>query len=289
MSLTQTQRAQESWTVGSRELVIPTVLGRINVRIGGEADGPAMVFWPSLLMNGSMWRFQYEHYAPTHRVILVDAPGIGKSDPLTRTITLEECSDCLIEILDALGIERCLFVGNSWGAMLASVFAAWHPERLLGAVAANGTATPATFLERMKMGPLIGLIGLQSKVPKWLVAAGQSNFGGPTAEKTKPAFLEFFRCILLENPKSIAFQMKSILLGRKDNHALLRTIKGIPLLVLAGEEDRQFSLPIAKSFADAIPGSTFVIMPKTAHLSPRESPELFNETVDAFIKSRVSL
>ena len=283
------KQTPDPWTTGTQEQLIPTSLGAINVRIGGKADGVAMIFWPSLLMNGSMWRYQYEHYAPTHLVVLVDAPGIGKSTPLTRTITLEECSECLVTILNALGIEKCILVGNSWGAMLASVFAAWHPERLIAAVAANGTASPPTFLERIKMNPLIALIGMNNVVPEWLVSAAQSNFGGDTAEKTKPAFLEFFRSILGENPKSIALQMKSILLGRKDNHALLQTIKQVPVLVLAGEEDRQFSLPIAKKFAGAIPGSTFVVMPKTAHLSPRESPEIFNDAVDSFISNHAGL
>ena len=135
------------------------------------------------------------------------------------------------------------------------------------------------------MTPLIALIGLQKRVPKWLIAAAQSNFGGKTAEKTKPAFLEFFRVILPENPKSIAFQMKSILLGRGDTRALLGTIKNVPVLVLAGEEDRQFSVATLKIFAEAIPGSTLVMLPKTAHLSPRESPELFNNAVDSFLKT----
>ena len=283
MTTVDLKQSHEVWSAGTQERQISTALGAINVRIGGNADGIAMVFWPSLLMNGSMWRYQYEHYAPSHLVVLVDAPGIGKSTPLSRTITLEECSECLVTILDALGINRCIFVGNSWGAILASVFAAWHPERLFAAVAANGTASPPTFLERMKMSPLIALIGLNNKVPEWLVSAAQSNFGGKTAEKSKPAFLEFFRSILGESPKSIAFQMKSILLGRKDNHVLLRTIKGVPILVLVGEEDRQFSLSIARRFAEAMPGSEFIVMPKTAHLSPRESPELFNDVLDSFI------
>ena len=35
---------------------VPSVLGELHVRVGG--DGPAILFWPSLLMDGTMWTAQ---------------------------------------------------------------------------------------------------------------------------------------------------------------------------------------------------------------------------------------
>ena len=273
----------EAWTVGSTERLIATSLGILNVRVGGKADGPAMVCWPSLLMNHSMWRFQHQHYASTHRMVLIDAPGIGKSEALRRVISLEECAECLVAILNALNIRKCLFVGNSWGALLGSVFAAWHPERLTGAVLANGTAAPPTLAERVQMTLLITAIGWNRAAPRWLATASRSSFAGKTAEAAKPEFMAYLDCVLGEDPKSMAYAMKGILLGRKDRHTLLRTIQGVPVLVLAGTEDRQFSVATVRRLADAIPGSRFVVLPGTAHLAPRESPQLVNAEIDAFI------
>ena len=122
-----------------------------------------------------------------------------------RPETFEECADCLLEILNALRIEKCLFVGNSWGAILAGLFGARHPERLSGAVAANGTAAPATLLERLQMKPLIAFVGMHREVPEWFATVTRKTFEGETAAKTKPAFGEFIRRVLQENPQSIAF------------------------------------------------------------------------------------
>ena len=119
--------AAEAWLTDLPEQHVQTRLGLVSVRVGGKPDGPPMVFWPSLLVDGSMWRYQYEHYAPTHRVVLIDPPGAGKSEPLRRTFDLAECGECLVAILDALEISQCLFVGTSWGALVGSVFAALHP------------------------------------------------------------------------------------------------------------------------------------------------------------------
>jgi 3-oxoadipate enol-lactonase len=275
--------SDEVWSRGSEERLIPTALGSINVRIGGREDAPAMVFWPSLLMTGSMWRYQYQHYAPTHRVVLIDPPGIGRSTPLTETITLKQCANCLVGVLDALDIDKCFFVGNSWGSILAGVFAAQHPERLFGSVAANGTASAARAIDKIKLAPLITLLGLHATTPRWFVAVTRSSFAGKTAQKSKPDFLNLLRCLLDENPKSMALQMRSILLGRDDTHAQLRAIDNVPVLVIAGEEDRQFAVATAQDVASAIGGSRFVVLPGTGHLSALESPELFNSAVDDFL------
>jgi 3-oxoadipate enol-lactonase len=282
--INMTSTTDHDWARGSQERSISTVLGTINVRTGGRDDGPAMVFWPSLVMTGSMFRNQYEHYAPTHRVILVDPPGIGKSASLRHTITLDQCSDCLLDILDALGVDTCVLVGNSWGAIVAGVFAARHPQRVSAAIAANGTASAATALEKAPLRPMLALLGLYTRTPAWFASLTRSTFAGRTARKTNRDFLNQLRCVLDEDPKSIAMQMKSVLLGRDDTHALLRSIHAVPVLVIAGEEDRQFSLATVQDVADTIPESAFVVLPATGHLSALESPELFNAALDEFLE-----
>lgn len=274
----------DDWAHDSVHDTIPTALGDVHIRIGGRANGTPMVFWHSLLTTGSMWRYQYEHYAPTHRIVLIDAPGSGASAALRSTVTLEQCSDCLLTILNTLAIGRCILIGNSWGAILASVFAAWHPERLIAVVAANGTASAATIVDKVVMVPVVTLLGAHNTAPKWLVRFAQFGLAGKTAKRSKPDFLDSFRSVLHEDPKSVALQMKSILLSRIDTHRALQTITQVPVLVIAGDEDQQFPVKVAKDFAVAIPGSTLVELPCTGHLSARESPELFNSAVDDFLQ-----
>lgn len=276
-------QASTPWTEGSAERLIPTPVGPINIRHGGKADGPAMVFWPSLLMNGAMWRQQYEHFAPTHRVVLIDSPGIGKSAPLRTLIDLEDCAACVVAILDALDIHTCLFVGVSWGGMLASLLPVWHPERLDGAVVISGTASSAAAEEIAQMTELATALEASDTAPPWLVPATQAAFAGTTAEATKPEFMASIGTVLDEDPVSIAFAIKGVLLRRQDRHALLRTIETVPVLVLAGEEDRQFPVAAVRALAEAIPRSRFVTLPGTGHLPPLESPDLVNAEIDAFV------
>ncbi|CAK7283872.1 alpha/beta fold hydrolase [Streptomyces misionensis] len=278
--------SRTDWLNDVTEKLIPTSLGLMNVRVGGRADGPAMVFWPSLMMDGTMWRFQYEHFAATHRVVLVDSPGHGRSDALRRIIDLKQCADALVEVLDALGIDKCVLVGNSWGGMLAGVFPAYHTERTAAAVGINCTASLPTTFESVWATGLAAYLGVHARMPQLAAKAARSAFAGPTAEAENPEFLEFIDVVLDNDPKSVAWALRSILIGRRDEHRLLATIPAdIPVLIVAGEEDSQFPVHTVRRMADAIAGSTFRVLPHTGHLAARENPAEVNATIDAFLEA----
>jgi len=72
------------------------------------------------------------------RVILFDKRGVGLSDRLSVIPTIEARLDDLRAVLDAVGSERTLVVGNNDGGALAALFAATYPERTLGLVLWRG-------------------------------------------------------------------------------------------------------------------------------------------------------
>ncbi len=72
------------------------------------------------------------------RVILFDKRGVGLSDRLSVVPTLEARIDDLRAVVDAVGSERAIVVGDSDGGALAALFAATHPERTLGLVLWSG-------------------------------------------------------------------------------------------------------------------------------------------------------
>ncbi len=128
---------------------MPSVLGELHVRVGGT--GPAILFWPSLLMDGSMRAAQAACFtARGYRVVLIDPPGAGASEALTRSFSFDECARCIVQILDALRIERAHWVGNSWGGMIGGTLAARHAERIGVAVLMNATASGAGLRHRVE-------------------------------------------------------------------------------------------------------------------------------------------
>jgi 3-oxoadipate enol-lactonase len=282
-------KADDERLAGAQQKRIKTVFGYVNVTIGGKESGPAMVLWPSAMMQGSLLSYQYQHFAPRYRIVLVDPPGVGKSDPLRKQITIEDSAEVLINILDALSIEKCIFGGNSWGAMLAVVFPAWHPERVIAVIAMNTTASAPDTAETVKMSIGTRLLYMNGTMPKWWVGFAKTGFAGETATETNPEFMNYLDCVSYDDPKSIHFQLQGIILNRVDHHDLLRTIRDVPVLIIAGEEDRQFPVYICRKVANAIAGSTFVVLPEVAHLAARERPDLVNPVIEKFLGQLPSL
>ncbi len=68
---------------GAAERKIDTCLGLVNVIVGGKQDGLSIVLWPSLTLKGTMWSEQYKAFSLTHNIVLIDSPGVGKSENRT--------------------------------------------------------------------------------------------------------------------------------------------------------------------------------------------------------------
>lgn len=102
---------------------------------GGVASAAAL---PLVLLHGigsgaASWLQQLEALGATRRVLAWDAPGYGVSTPVEPASPhAADYADALRGWLDALGIERCVLVGHSLGAIIAGNFAAAHPPRVAG-------------------------------------------------------------------------------------------------------------------------------------------------------------
>lgn len=263
---------------------IPTCLGRLRVRSVGE--GPAMVFWSSLLMDARMWMAQARHFSSRYRVVLINPPGHGDSEALNRAFTFAECARCVSEVLDGLGIERCCFVGNSWGGMIGGTFAAMYPERVEAAVLMNCTASPAGLRHRLEFPLLAVIIRLLGGFRLGMVGTATRAFVGPTTERERPeAISQIHQALKVCDVDSIAWAVDSVVPKRPDQRGLLAAIR-TPVLVVAGEEDRTFAVAQTRAMAQVIPGAEFVVMARTAHLAALENPDEVNGLIERFLARR---
>jgi pimeloyl-ACP methyl ester carboxylesterase len=78
--------------------------------------------------------------APHYRVIALDMPGFGNSDPLPRRpFEVSDLVQSTLHLLDGLGIDKVRVSGHHTGATVAGELAASHPERV-AALAPTGYA-----------------------------------------------------------------------------------------------------------------------------------------------------
>jgi 3-oxoadipate enol-lactonase len=260
---------------------VGTVLGDIHVDVRG--DGPAIMFWPSLLMTGEMWTAQAEHFADRYRVILVDPPGHGRSQPLSAMFSFADCARCVVDILDGLSEPSAHFVGNSWGGMIGGTFAATYPDRIGKAVLMNCTASPAGARQKFEYGALLSVARVLGGIRGPLTRSVLKAFLGPTTFKTRPEVVARVRDTTQRvNVASAAWAVRSVVPARPDQRDLLAGVR-TPVLVVAGVEDATFPVPETREMADAIPGGQFVVLDGVAHLAGLEDPVLVNKLIDDFL------
>lgn len=111
----------------------PAILSRFNVNVRGAEGAPAMLFAHGFGCDQSMWRFVAPAFEATHRVVLFDHAGCGRSDPSTYDVerhgSLEGYAGDVLAICEALGLRDVVFVGHSVSAMIGLLASVREPER----------------------------------------------------------------------------------------------------------------------------------------------------------------
>ncbi|HVA61617.1 MAG TPA: alpha/beta hydrolase [Mycobacteriales bacterium] len=108
---------------------------RWPVRHAGS--GPPVVLLHGLASQRRFWNLVVPELSG-FPLLALDARGHGDSERPASGYDTEQVVADVATALDALGIDRAVVVGHSWGAAIALTFAAKHPERTLAAVALDG-------------------------------------------------------------------------------------------------------------------------------------------------------
>ena len=120
-----------------REQILTTPRHRTFYLDAGAEDGPLLVFvhgWPELSWS---WRHQLPCFAALgFRAIAPDMRGYGRSGvyPRHEDYALEHAVHDVLELIDALGRDRAIFVGHDWGSPVVWSLASHHPDRCHGVV-----------------------------------------------------------------------------------------------------------------------------------------------------------
>jgi len=120
-------------------------------------EGPAVLLVHGFPDAGRVWRHQVGPLAEAgYRVLVPDLRGFGASEKPEGAqhyrVTL--LVDDLLELLDDHGAERAHVVGHDWGAGIAWVLAALHPDRVASLAALSvghpNASRPASLESREK-------------------------------------------------------------------------------------------------------------------------------------------
>ncbi|MEZ0229974.1 MAG: alpha/beta fold hydrolase [Planctomycetota bacterium] len=252
---------------------VDTCVGRLFVDDLGQ--GAPVLLWPSLLCDGTIWRHQKEELARDHRLLTVDPPGHGRSQPAGRMFTLEDCAQAALSVLDAWGFERAVFVGLSWGGMTALRVALAAPERVR-ALALFDTSADA---ESLKVIPqyklMLEVFKRWGPIDLLVPELSRKMFGKETLAKKPDLPREWVSRLRSFDRQGVVEACEAVIIRRASILPLLPRIKA-PALVACGDEDRATPLFRSERIARALPNARLETIPGSGHLSALEQPFTVN-------------
>jgi pimeloyl-ACP methyl ester carboxylesterase/predicted glycosyltransferase len=114
---------------------------RIAYDVYGSGEITMLLLPPWAIADSRLWKANVAYLARHFTVITYDPRGNGRSDRPTDPAdqAVGRLVGDAVAVLDACGVDQAVVVGNSFGATLAYLLAAGHPERVLGAVMIGAT------------------------------------------------------------------------------------------------------------------------------------------------------
>ena len=112
-----------------------TFAGHIHWRAAGK--GPAVMITHINQQSSAMMLELLQALAPNFRAVAIDYPSHGHSDPFDGQPTIEDYARCVIEVMDALGIERACAMGEAVGAGVSYALGAGWTQRIDRVIAVN--------------------------------------------------------------------------------------------------------------------------------------------------------
>lgn len=107
-----------------------TGMGQVHVVTAGEAPGAPLLLLHQTPRSIDEFAEVIPLLAKSRRVIAVDMPGYGCSDPVPGQPAIEDYARADLEVLDALGVDRVVVVGHHTGAVIGVELAAVAPDRI---------------------------------------------------------------------------------------------------------------------------------------------------------------
>lgn len=252
--------------------VVPTVKikGR-SVAYEECGTGKSIVFVHGACENSSFWNHQ-KTLQDRYRVITLDLPGHGRSEPMEAEVLVRNYSEIVSEFIAKTCPDKAVLVGHSMGGAIALLNAIEHPQNLRAAVIVSAGA---------KLGVLPSIReGLRTRFEETVRSVvGPRQF----ASKTNLETIRFVTNEILKCDSRVAAADYEAC-NSFDARQKLRSIN-LPILLVAGEEDKMTPVPWSVYLKENISKSKMVVLQEASHLPMLERPSDFNRHLNEFLIS----
>ncbi len=247
-------------------------------------EGPRGDTQPIVLIHGTgaslhTWEGWAKALKANRRVISFDLPGFGLTGPFAGEYEAgnyhgDQYARFVVDLLDALKIERAVIGGNSLGGEVAWRTAYQAPARVAALVLVDASG-PAFTPQSVPLGFQLARVPVLNRITEWVlpravVEQGIKNVYGDPSRVTPELVDRYFELTLREgNRRALAQRLQNMKLGEESER--IATLK-LPTLILWGGRDRLIPPEIGQQFQAQIAGSQRVVFDTLGHVPHEEDP-----------------
>jgi pimeloyl-ACP methyl ester carboxylesterase len=243
-------------------------------------EGPREDAEPIVLLHGTgaslhTWEGWTQALKGERRVISYDMPGFGLTGPAPdANYSIENYARVVVAVLDQLGVQRCVLVGNSLGGYVAWATTVLHPDRVArlvlvdsGGYPYQSTSVPLGF--RIARTPVLRTL-MKDVLPRGVIESSVRNvFGDPS--KVTPELIDRYFDLTTREGNRLALGQRFAQTQPGDLAKRVPEIK-VPTLIIWGGQDRLIPPDQGQRFNREIAGSQLRMFDALGHVPQEEDP-----------------
>lgn len=266
----------------------------MSVAYQRSGSGPTVVLLHNGGTSSAIWRPQMQALAASNDVIGVDLPGFGGSTTGGEKLTLDDYMDVVIALIEELGLEPSVIVGNCMGSNIATGVAEKRPDLVRALVLIN-PLTESTFdagwlgwLHRMerftpRATKAFRAVSRRVRVPRFVAPLVLRFQLGPSGvQRGIHHDPDLIACNLRRDqlPALIDVLDDMGAYGQLDRG---RDLGDVPVLTLWGRRNHVLSPERGEMLNGSLKPVSTVTLSGSGHLPMLEEPDVVTETLSEFL------
>jgi pimeloyl-ACP methyl ester carboxylesterase len=265
------------------------LVNNLRVRYLDCGAGPALVLLHGMAASWQWWLENIPTLAQHHRVIAVDLPGFGNSEPLPAPAEMATQARTVLDLLAQLDIESATVSGHSMGGLVALEMFVADPRRVRSLILVDSGGVPMS--ERRLALVLVVLRICAGILRRHFIRS---------ALATKPWVRRLALRAAFRDPRAMSAELAAKTMpvfggpgfvdavaaaGRAVRATVPEAIT-CPVLLMWGEKDVIAPPWCAQQMHDRLPDSELVVFAGAGHTPMIEFPDRFNDLALRFMAAR---
>lgn len=203
--------------------------------------GKTVVLIHGFIEEGSMWDAVVKSLSKTHKVLVPDLPGFGKTEIINSKamISMESYAADVYEMLRKEKVKKCVMLGHSMGGYITLYFAEKYPDMLSAFGLINSHCFEDTLEKKANRKKGIEFIRKHGTKP-FVTELYRSIFHETFLKKNKKLVDSLIAKALKYKPEAV-MKANEAMMKRKGKEDVLKNAK-VPVLFINGKEDQSAPL-----------------------------------------------